>query len=260
MSTTSHAVRQEVAAAPAAEDGWFSPKRLLIYFAITTAVWLGYRYYQQDAAWTYGLDAMEPEFQTYWMNLMYAQLVFCAMLAACTWGYVWKTRDLDVYNVAPREEIKRTFRLIAFIVAYTYVVYISASYFAEQDGAWHAVTTRDTDFTPSHIPLFYLGVPAYIIAGVGAFLYARTRLPEFAKRISVPFVIGVAGPFLILPWIGVNEWAHSFWVMEEFFGSYIHWGFVILGWSALALGGLLLQILRRLTELVQEVTDEPAAS
>jgi methane/ammonia monooxygenase subunit C len=80
-----------------------------------------------------------------------------------------------------------------------------------------------------------------------------TRLPKFAARISIPFVLAVAGPFMILPNLGFNEWGHAFWMLEEVFTAPLHWGFVVLGWSVLALGGLLVQIMQHLMELFREV-------
>ena len=235
-------------------DGLIPWRFMISFAAIVSAAMIGVRVYQQIFAWSAGLDYFEPEFQTYWMTFLYSEWVMEAILATSIWGYIWVTRDRHLDQLQPVEELRRYFRLIALIFAYVFVIYWTGSFFAEQDAAWHQVALRDTDFTPSHIPLFYLSVPCYIIAGVSAFLYARTRLPEFAKRWSVPFIIGVAGPFLILPNLGYNEWGHTFFFMEERFAAPIHWGFVILGWSALALGGLLFQILRRLVEL----TDVPS--
>jgi len=226
------------------------PWRFMIGFAaILTACMVGVRVYQQIFAWSAGLDYFEPEFQTYWMTFLYSEWVLEVILATSVWGYIWVTRDRHLDQLQPAEELRRYFRLVALIFAYVFVVYWTGSFFAEQDGAWHQVALRDTDFTPSHIPLFYLTMPLYVIAGVASFMYARTRLPEFNKRISIPFLIGVTGPFLILPVLGYNEWAHTFFFMEERFAASVHWGFVILGWSGLALGGLLFQILRRLAEL-----------
>jgi len=37
--------------------------------------------------------------------------------------------------------------------------------------------------------------------------------------------------------------------MEELFTAPLHWGFVVLGWSALALGGLGIQLILRLIAL-----------
>jgi len=126
------------------------------------------------------------------------------------------------------------------------------------DASWHQTVVRDTAFTPSHVILFYGTIPLYILFGVGAFLYSVTRLPRFAERLSIPFTLAVAGPFLILPNLGYNEWGHAFWMMEEFFSAPLHWGFVVLGWSVLALGGLLLQIAQHIFETMGRLEQEAA--
>jgi methane/ammonia monooxygenase subunit C len=228
--------------------GW---KRITIIVVSVLVIMAAWRIYQQLFAWDMGMDSFEPEFQTYWMDLLYAQWIIEFSLAALIWGYILKTRDKDVFNISAQEELKRYFTLLAYLVCYTFIVYWAASFFAEQDASWHQVTVRDTDFTPSHIVLFYGTMPAYILAGVSAFLYARTRLPQFAENISIPFVIAVVGPFMILPNVGLNEWGHTFWFMEELFTAPLHWGFVVLGWTALALGGLLIQIILRVIKLTQ---------
>jgi len=120
------------------------------------------------------------------------------------------------------------------------------------------VTVRDTDFTPTHIVLFYFAIPMFIISGIAAFVYARTRLPQFADRVSLPFALLVAGPIMIMPNLGLNEWGHTFFYAEELFAAPIHWGFVLLGWSAFAAGGLLVQLLSRIVELTRLVSEGSA--
>jgi methane/ammonia monooxygenase subunit C len=83
-----------------------------------------------------------------------------------------------------------------------------------------------------------------------------TRLPKFAARISIPLTLVVVGPFLILPNLGYNEWGHAFWLMEEVFTAPLHWGFVVLGWSLVALAGLLVQVVQHLSELMGKVLAE----
>jgi methane/ammonia monooxygenase subunit C len=46
--------------------------------------------------------------------------------------------------------------------------------------------------------------------------------------------------------------------MEELFSAPLHWGFVVLGWSALALGGVLMQIVLRVNELLPQIREEKA--
>jgi methane/ammonia monooxygenase subunit C len=83
-------------------------------------------------------------------------------------------------------------------------------------------------------------------------MYGRTRIPMFANKISVAFLMFFAGPFMIFPNIGLNEWGHTFWFMEELFTAPLHWGFVFFGWFALAVFGVTLQVLGRVIELSKE--------
>ena len=62
---------------------------------------------------------------------------------------------------------------------------------------------------------------------------------------------------MILVSVGFNEWGHTFWYREEFFAAPIHWGFVIGGWFGLAVGGILLQAVARMIELIDKLEDAP---
>lgn len=212
-----------------------------------------YRVYQQTTGFTLGLDYFSEDFQKYWMPLLYIQLpvVFGAMLTIVAW--LWKTRDRDLDKLAPAVELRRYFVLLSQIMLFAIIAYLTASPFTEADAAWHQVTVRDTDFTPTHIVLFYFGIPMFISAGVVAFTYARTRVPQFANRLSVPFAMVVAGPIMIMPNLGLNEWGHTFFYAEELFAAPIHWGFVLLGWATFAAGGLVVQILTRVVELTKVI-------
>jgi methane/ammonia monooxygenase subunit C len=210
-------------------------------------------WYQHYAGFAYGLDSTTPEFDKYWMSIFWTEIVVIPIAAAIWWLYLWLTRDKHLDKLAPEEELVRYYRLLGFIMSYTFCVYWAGSFFAEQDASWHQTVMRDTSLTPSHIFIFYLSFPVYIAAGVASFLYATTRLPKFAGSISVPFVLAVAGPFMILPNVGFNEWGHAFWIMEEWFTAPLHWGFVALGWTALGIFGLAAQICLRLIELIKIV-------
>jgi len=212
-----------------------------------------YRIYQHATSFTVGLDYFSEDFQKYWMTLLYIQLPVLFGMGAAIVGWLWHTRDRQLDKLAPAEELRRYFVLLAQILVFAVVAYLTASPFTEADAAWHQVTVRDTDFTPTHIVLFYFGIPMFIMAGVVSFVYARTRLPQFANRISLPFALVVAGPIMIMPNLGLNEWGHTFFYAEELFAAPIHWGFVLLGWATFAAGGLVVQILTRVVELTKIV-------
>jgi len=230
--------------------------------AAISVVFLAVRLYQQRFAWTVGLDSSTPEFQAYWMRLLYLEFVLEGVAAAAIWGWLWKTRDRNLAALQPAEEIRRYVRLIAWLMMYVFAVYW-AEFFAEQDATWHQTVVRDTEFTPSHIPLFFGALPVFIIMGVSSYIYARTRIPQFARAHSIPFLIAVAGPFMMLPNVGFNEWGHTFWIMEEIFSAPLHAGFVIFAWAALCLGGILMQGIPRIVELangeVQRAAIRPTA-
>ena len=221
-----------------------------------TVVMVAARIYQLLFAWTKGLDSFSPEFQTYWWNLVLAEWGLEGVAAALLWGWLWQTRDRTVDKLAPEVELKRYFNLIMWLMAYAFVVIFAASFFAEQDATWHQTLVRDTEFTPSHIILFYLTMPLYIILGVGGLLYAHTRLPYYDSRKkgwSLPYLWVVVGPALILVNVAFNEWGHTFWIMEEIFAAPLHWGFAVLGWTALGFFGLFLQVVPRMLELIRQL-------
>ena len=214
-------------------------------------------YWQQTYGHTYGMDSHTPEFEIYFMRAFYMNISIMAVGSLALWSYLWFTREKSLDHVGPREELRRYFSFVMFLTVYTWAVYFAASYFAEQDAAWHQVVTRDTSFTPSHIFLFYTTFPMYIMIGVGSLIYAYTRLPMYRNNgVSIPHIMAVVGPFMILPNVGLNEWGHAFWFMEELFSAPLHWGFVVLGWSALFLGGVLLQVVQRVNELLPQVARE----
>jgi methane/ammonia monooxygenase subunit C len=235
---------------PARREGGINYRLLAGGMLTLSGIFVSVRLYQQFFAWTVGLDSTTPEFQTHWMRLLYAEFVAEGLAAAAIWGWLWKTRDRNLAALEPSEEIRRYLRLIGWLLMYVFAVYW-AEFFAEQDATWHQTVVRDTEFTPSHIPLFFGAMPVFIIMGVSSYLYARTRIPQFARGHSVPFLIAVAGPFMMLPNVGFNEWGHTFWIMEEIFSAPLHAGFVVFAWAALCLGGILMQGIPRIVELAQ---------
>lgn len=236
----------------AGEEGicWGALAKVIIGLALGYAA---VRVYLHTYAFTVGLDYFEPEFAVYWMRVLYAELflVALALVGVCT--YLWRTRERSPESLTAEVELSRYFKFITWLIAYTLIVMILGPIAGESDAAWHQVVIRDTDFTPTHIFLFYLCVPALVVAGVGSFLYAKTRLPMHNKKHLVALGIAIGGPILIVPNIGFNEWGHTFFYAEELFGAPVHWGFAGLGLALLALGGVIVHIVQRMKELIDEV-------
>ncbi len=234
----------------------FNLKPMISCMLILLAIMATARWYQQWAAWDYGLDATDPLFDEYWMRLFWAQIIIEPILFVIFVGYMWLTRDKYLNNITPREELNRLILWVSMLVVYAFSFYFAGSLYAEQDASWHQTVVRDTSFTPSHIFLFYGTMPIFIIIGFTLFFYAITRLPFFAKEISIPLVLVVCGPFMLLPTVGYNEWGHAFWLMEEYFTVPLHWGFVFFGWTIIALGGVLLQVIKYIVTLMPTVLNE----
>jgi len=226
------------------------------YFKVIAGIsvgFLAFRIYMQEYAFSAGLDSFETAFDVFWMRLFYTQIAVATVTLVGVVLYLWQTRERSPATVTPEVELSRYFKWITWLAAYTLVVFITGALGAESDAAWHQVVIRDTDFTPTHIELFYLCIPALIITGVGAFLYAKTRLPMHSDKVLVALAVAIGGPILIMPNVGYNEWGHTFFYAEEVFNAKIHWGFSALGLALLGLGGVVTHIVSRMKELIDEV-------
>ena len=246
MSSTTSAA----AGAAAEVESVVDLRGMWIGLALLNTFYLIVRIYEQIYGWRAGLDSFAPEFQTYWMSILWTEIPLELVSGLGLAGYLWKTRDRNVDAVSPREEMRRLVVLVQWLVVYGIAIYWGASFFTEQDGTWHMTVIRDTDFTPSHIIEFYMSYPIYSILAVGCFFHAKTRIPYFSKGYSLAYLIVSIGPFMIIPNVGLNEWGHTFWFMEELFVAPLHWGFVFFGWMALGVFGVVLQILMRIHALI----------
>ena len=256
MSASTHSMSSADQAGHPAQDEPFVAFRWGPYFKVILGIGIGfflYRLYLQKYAFSVGLDYFEPEFAVYWMRLLYGQIALASVVLVGVVVYLWQTRDRAMKSITPEVELARYFKWITWLCAYTLVVFITGVLGAESDAAWHQVVIRDTDFTPTHIEIFYMCIPAIIITGVGSFLYARTRLPMHSKKVFIALAVAIGGPILIMPNVGFNEWGHTFFYAEEVFNAPIHWGFSGLGLALLGLGGVVTHLISRMKELIDQV-------
>lgn len=137
--------------------------KYLLTFSGLTILYVGLRLYQGAYGVLAGLDSTEIAFQTHWMRLFNIELTVLVLVFPALWGYLWFTRDQNMSELAPKEEIRRYFTLTMWISIYTFAVYWAGSYFAEQDNSWHQVSIRDTPFTANHIIEFYFNFPLYVL-------------------------------------------------------------------------------------------------
>ena len=224
-------------------------------FLIGTAAIAALRWYQHVYSFSVGLDYFEPEFATYWMSFLYIELGLIAAIGVIGIPWVWFTRPKDI-TMTPRQELKLYLGLLTALAGFGVLAPVAAELFVEADAAWHQVTIRDTDFTPTHIVLFYGLIPAGLVGGLMGFVWVHTRMPDFRNRVSFNMALAISGAVLVMPNLGFNEWGHTFFYAEELFAAPIHWGFVTLGWAVFAIGGLLIQILSRIAKLTRVINEE----
>ena len=141
--------------------------------------------------------------------------------------------------------------VFTFMAVCSFLVVCVLGIWVEADAAWHQVTIRDTDFTPTHIQLFYGLIPGAGVGLVIGLLWLHTRMPYYQGRVSVPLLIAGSAPLLIMPNLGYNEWGHTFFYAEELFAAPVHWGFVVLGWGLFAITGFFLECFNRILVLTK---------
>ena len=219
----------------------------LLIIVVATVALGAYRWYMETTAFTVGLDYFEPEFELYWMNMLYAQAIILPLIGIIGLPYLWFTRPTteEVHAMAPSDELSRYMLIFGVLSIASFLVVCVLGIWTEADAAWHQVTVRDTDFTPTHIQLFYGVIPILAIFVVLALVWIHTRMPDYQGRVSVPLCIVAAAPLLIMPNLGYNEWGHTFFYAEELFAAPVHYGFVILGWGLFAIAGFVLECVKR---------------
>jgi methane/ammonia monooxygenase subunit C len=149
--------------------------------------YVGVLIYEHVFSWYAGVDSFSPDFTTYWMTVLYIAEPVELLSFLVLIGWMWKTRDKDVTNVQPREEMRRIFTLLEWILIYGVAIYWGLSFFTEQSATWHVATVADSDFTPTDIIQFYMSYPTYIIVGrVASCMPAQGFRPSPARAGRLP--------------------------------------------------------------------------
>ena len=106
MTFITEKIRGAVTTAAVAERPLMDLNWTWIATAAICAFFVGAREYEQMFGWKAGMDSYSGEFQTYWMPVLYifATLELIAFLGLVF--YLFRTRDLDVAKVEPREELR----------------------------------------------------------------------------------------------------------------------------------------------------------
>lgn len=257
-------VRGVVDVAGQEEDALRRPAlgRPLLWLLGIFAIGIFFRVYQQIFAWKCG-ESTAPCYARIWMPFLYVELAVWSITGSAWFAWLakgCKTCDAQreaVGEVDARHESQHIWSLMGIILALAMAVYWGGSYFAEEDGSWHQIAVRDTAFTPAHIMIFYGTFPVFIILGIGAYLYARTRVPVVFRDRGFPFCWGLvlAATLMEMFQVAFNEWSHSFWIAEEIFAAPFHWGFVLWGYFGAGIFGVWGLMFGRMFHLLDKIKD-----
>jgi methane/ammonia monooxygenase subunit C len=222
------------------------------------------RFWQQTTAWTIGINASSPEFTSTYRALFYSEVIAVTIATTWWWGtLVRKGRQVVDKAIDHDEEVRRIAKFWGLIGITCVILYIEASFWPNQDGAWHQTAVRDTALTPSHIPMFFLFFPLGITSVIGMYLYGRYWLPKvYGAEKGFPWSFFFLSFAVVaeMAQVAMNEWGHSLWITEEIFAVPFHWPFVLYGWFASGIFALWAETLVRLLQIQAEVDEATTGS
>jgi methane/ammonia monooxygenase subunit C len=122
MSSTT----ETAAGAAAGTDTVVDLRGMWIGLVVLDVFYLIVRIYEQVFGWRAGLDSFAPEFQTYWLSILWTEIPLELVSGIGLAGYLWKTRDRNVDAVTPREEMRRIVNLVQWLTVYGIAIYWGA--------------------------------------------------------------------------------------------------------------------------------------
>lgn len=99
---------------------------------------------------------------------------------------------------------KRHLILTSWFLGQVLVVFLAAGFLVHQDASWFQMTHSSNEIMPAQIAILLVCYPGYLLFGGSAYLYAKTRLPEFLKDKKAAFIILTFAPFVYLPYYDAN--------------------------------------------------------
>lgn len=169
-----------------------------------------------------------------YLPIWFAETGFALIL----WRRIWQTQGA-AHAAADGKHVTQAFLLMVWLGLDLLMVIAGGGFFAHMDAPWVQMSTAS--ISPAHLVTFITVIPAYIVFGVASWLFARTRLPEFAKGNFDHFVIVTIAPFMFLPTFDPQVLVHSLDPNSNLYLA-IYWT-VMLAWTA-NVGWLLMKLFR----------------
>lgn len=130
-----------------------------------------------------------------------------AMFTLFLWRRIWQTQNVANMAAGGDKRVAQAFLLMIWLSLDLLMVVFGGGLLAHMDAPWVQMSTAA--ISPAHLVTFIAVMPAYIVFGVSSWLFARTRLPEFAKGNLDHFVIVTIAPFMFLPAFDPQDLIHS---------------------------------------------------
>jgi methane/ammonia monooxygenase subunit C len=243
-------------------DWWGGHRLTFVGPAVFIVIAAAIRIWQQGNAWTIGIEAASPAFTRTYRVLFYSEVLASGVIGFWWWTYLVKKGRKIVDVAVPHEvEVRRIANFWGLISTISVELTIMASFWPNEDGAWHQTAVRDTALTPAHIPMFFLFFPFGIILTVGTYLYGRYWLPKVygaANGFPWSFFLLISASVTEMMQVAMNEWGHSLWITEEIFAVPFHWPFVFYGWLAAGIFALWAETIIRLLGIEAEIEEAAA--
>lgn len=130
-----------------------------------------------------------------------------AMFTLVLWRRIWQTQNVANMAAGGDKRVSQAFLLMIWLSLDLLMVVFGGGLLAHMDTPWVQMSTAA--ISPAHLVTFIAVMPAYIVFGVSSWLFACTRLPEFAKGNLDHFVIVTIAPFMFLPAFDPQDLIHS---------------------------------------------------
>lgn len=120
--------------------------------------------------------------------------LFEALFAGLLWRNLWLG---GIEPIGDKAQAGSAFVLLMWLILHMLVVFAGGGILAHMDRPWTQVSSEM--ISPAHLVTFTAVMPSYVIVGGAAYLYAKKRLPEFARSHRGLMLIVFVAPFMFVP-------------------------------------------------------------
>lgn len=163
-----------------------------------------------------------------------------AVFALTIWRWILRTQEASL-AADNGGRVPQTLVLMIWLTLDVFMVIVGGGFLAHMDTPWAQMSTAK--LSPAHLVTFIAVMPAYVVFGIASWLFALTRLPEFARGKTDHFLVITFAPFMFLPVFDPQDLIHSLDPNRSLY-LVVYWT-VIIAWTA-NIGWLLTKLFRHL--------------